>query len=1327
MTFSTRLSGALRLSAAALVAFVLARPAQGQCGVCVAPSFGPAPRAYSIRPENLPHFYSDFAQAVGTGDFNSDGLPDLVVSTGFGLVLVTGTGGGRFAPAFFDGPVEMGAALVVADFDGDGHPDVATGNYGPNLVTVFPGDGVGGFRPPRVFTGYASLESMAAGDFDGDGQFDLALASPSEGRVSVLRGLGTGDFVVLGSVSVGFRPAHIAAGDLDGDGLPDLAVADEGNLNGNVYVFKAHPNSMPTLQATFLVADRAGPVAIGDLDGGSPDILVAGFNNYGEPFVQTLSVLHGHGDGSFDAPVAYQARGDVTGLALADIDRDGDLDVAASAGQGHFALYRNDGSGALLDPTLRATGDQSVGIASGDFDGNGRPDFAVAGGYDEDVFVFLTDSDASPEEMPAFEYGAIARGLVLVDMDGNGTLDAVTSNWWSRDIAILPGTGTGSFEPRLSFPNDNGYGTMAVGDLDGDSLPDLVTSSSGAGQFYVVMNLGGNTLGPPTTFESLSGVSPIGLALLNADGFQDLVATSDTSVVIHLGAGDGTFGNAVEIPGTGPGGSAALGDFNLDGKTDIAALNYPSLGIFLGQGDGSFAPPALYPTGGSSAPIVVGDADGDGKPDVITSSESDPGFSILFGDGAGGLSTAVFFRTLHGPRAVMLTDANGDGLPDVVAATGQISIISISAGLGGRAFGPEVLYAAPSSPQLLASGDLDGDGKSDLVAACAHYDYPDGVLAVLRNSRCEAASLALAGSANACAHPGQPFPEQPSLRVIDHGGNTVVCAGGSVTAAIVPGTGTDGATLSGATAAPVIDGVASFLDLSIDLAGTGYALAFSHPAGTTRREALSVGDDPPAPSASSSGTFCPGETVALYATTVPGATYHWTGPAGFISSLQSPTIPSAPAEAAGVYSVFATVGGCSSPLAATAVAVSSPPAGPVVEGETTVCKLARMLLAAQGSAARYQWYRDGTPIPSATAATYTVASAGDADAGEYTVTATSESGCVSLPSSPISVTLIEGCSVAAMDLEVDPVAGAQSNGNGMLEPGESALVVPTWRNSETNPLVLSGTASNLTGPQPAVYVLTDASADYGAYTPLLTKNCLDATGDCYAVSVSTVSGQRPVLHWDVRMTETPSTGDPSRAWTLHVGDSFDDVPPESPLYPFVEGALHAGITAGCGTGAFCPSAPVTRAQMAVFLLRSRWGPTFVPPTATGLVFTDVPPTAFAADWIEQLSSESITAGCGEGIFCPSAIVSRKQMAVFLLRTEHGFFYTPPAATGIFADVPAADPYARWIEALYEEGITAGCAGGPPPASLYFCPESPVTRGQMAVFLIKTFGFIVHGI
>jgi hypothetical protein len=136
--------------------------------------------------------------------------------------------------------------------------------------------------------------------------------------------------------------------------------------------------------------------------------------------------------------------------------------------------------------------------------------------------------------------------------------------------------------------------------------------------------------------------------------------------------------------------------------------------------------------------------------------------------------------------------------------------------------------------------------------------------------------------------------------------------------------------------------------------------------------------------------------------------------------------------------------------------------------------------------------------------------------------------------------------------------------------------------------------------------------------------------------------------------------------------------------------------------------------MAVFLLKTTHGPGWTPPAATGAVFADVPAGAFAAAWIERLAAEGITSGCGGGNFCPSDPVTRGQMSVFLLRAENGPGYLPPPAVGLFADVPAASPFARFIERLAARKITAGCGGG------NFCPGDPVTRGQMAAFLVKTF-------
>jgi hypothetical protein len=91
-----------------------------------------------------------------------------------------------------------------------------------------------------------------------------------------------------------------------------------------------------------------------------------------------------------------------------------------------------------------------------------------------------------------------------------------------------------------------------------------------------------------------------------------------------------------------------------------------------------------------------------------------------------------------------------------------------------------------------------------------------------------------------------------------------------------------------------------------------------------------------------------------------------------------------------------------------------------------------------------------------------------------------------------------------------------------------------------------------------------------------------------------------------------------------------------------------GITGGCGYGDYCPSLPVTRAQMAVFLLRAKYGSGYLPPAPIG-VFNDVPLGSFADAYIEQLAAEGITGGCGDGNYCPNDPVSRAQMAVFLVR------------------------------------------------------------------------------
>jgi hypothetical protein len=315
-----------------------------------------------------------------------------------------------------------------------------------------------------------------------------------------------------------------------------------------------------------------------------------------------------------------------------------------------------------------------------------------------------------------------------------------------------------------------------------------------------------------------------------------------------------------------------------------------------------------------------------------------------------------------------------------------------------------------------------------------------------------------------------------------------------------------------------------------------------------------------------------------------------------------------------------------------------------------------------------------------------------------------------------------GAAVTGYDMATGADPTAEFGGVTANATGNGTLVVAQYA---TNPAPIM-----LLGADGHGYYFDVHIAPPGAFTQVTIQFCgagagmgaiLFWNGSMWVPASNQSSGAGGCVTVVVDDTSVPSLADLEGA-VFGVGGpgtitSFADVLPSHWAWSWIKRLSHAGITNGCGLLLYCPENNVTRAEMAKFLLKGMHGSAYMPPAATA-VFSDVPTTYWAADWIVQLYQEGITNGCATDPlrYCPDSNVTRAEMAKFLLLAKHGSTYTPPAvgtSTG-FADVSTSHWAAAWIKQLAAEGITTIPAGG------NYLPESLVTRAEMAKFLVITF-------
>jgi hypothetical protein len=334
----------------------------------------------------------------------------------------------------------------------------------------------------------------------------------------------------------------------------------------------------------------------------------------------------------------------------------------------------------FASPVSYTVGSDPDGGALGDFNGDGKPDLAVANNSTNNVSVLPGNGDGTFGVKTDYDVGQPAYGVVITDLNSDGKLDIVveTSFSFTEGVSVLLGNGNGSFQPRVDYlfsglPQPK---SILASDFNNDTKPDIVViNGSGAS---VLLGNGDGTLQPPVNYGSSNFATSVAVGDFNADSKIDLAVSSygfgvNGVVSIMLGKGDGTFFPSVDYSSAPSPFSIVKGDFNGDSKLDLATANIQvdSVSILLGNGDGTFGAPVNYAAGGFPYDLSTGDFNSDGKSDLVIAGGGS-GLSILKGNGDGTFQKSVNF--LGGGNFATVLDLNGDAKPDIVSALTQTSV-----------------------------------------------------------------------------------------------------------------------------------------------------------------------------------------------------------------------------------------------------------------------------------------------------------------------------------------------------------------------------------------------------------------------------------------------------------------------------------------------------------------------------------------------------------------------------------------------------------------------------------------------------------------------------
>jgi hypothetical protein len=354
------------------------------------------------------------------------------------------------------------------------------------FTTAVGGTGRGNFGVGHTLPSIDQPNAVAIGDMTGDNLPDMLATNRNGGTLSLYYGDGQGGYLLRQDISVGINPADVALGDLDSDGDLDFVTANftsgtlSVRLNGGAGLFLP-PSGVPEPA----IGGNPSAVALGDVDGdGDLDVVVGGSSGI------TLVHLLNDGVGNFSSRLTLGGYGNSSDVALGDVDNDGDLDALTVGSPDLLCVYLNPGTGTLAAPISLPLSGAPARLTLGDVDADGLPDVVVSCANANTVRVGHNAGSGRFTFGQTLAVSLRPQGVALGDLDADGDLDVAVVSFGGQRIAIWHNSGAGIFSSGYVQVATGNLDGVALGDLDRDGDLDLLVTSYGTNTLLLRLNDG---------------------------------------------------------------------------------------------------------------------------------------------------------------------------------------------------------------------------------------------------------------------------------------------------------------------------------------------------------------------------------------------------------------------------------------------------------------------------------------------------------------------------------------------------------------------------------------------------------------------------------------------------------------------------------------------------------------------------------------------------------------------------------------------------------------------------------------------------------------------